>query len=82
MKKTDVVSVEVNASQVPGIIQEQFKGLKELKQNVNKAIKKADEANDAAQVAKGKSAGLFQKKEAIESLQEATVTCRENEKGS
>lgn len=26
MKKTDVVSVEVNASQVPGIIQEQFKG--------------------------------------------------------
>ena len=73
MKKTDVVSVEVNASQVPGIIQEQFKGLKELKQNVNKAIKKADEAKDAAQVAKGKSAGLFQKKEAIESLQEATV---------
>ena len=73
MKKTDVVSVEVNASQVPGIIQEQFKGLKELKQNVNEAIKKADKANDAAQVAKGKSAGLFQKKEAIESLQEATV---------
>ena len=48
---------------MPGIIQEQFKGLKELKQNVNEAIKKADKANDAAQVAKEENQqGYFRRK--------------------
>ena len=73
MGNTDIVSVEVNASQVPSIIQEQFNGLKALKQNVIEATKKAEAAKDSAKLAKEKSAGLFHKKEAIESLQEATV---------
>ena len=73
MENTDIVSVEVNASQVPSIIQEQFNGLKALKQNVSEATKKAEAAKDSAKSAKEKSAGLFHKKEAIESLQEATV---------
>ena len=73
MENTDIVSVEVSASQVPYIIQEQFNGLKVLKQNVSEATKKAEAANDSAKSAKEKSAGLFHKKEAIESLQKATV---------
>ena len=73
MENTDIVSVEASASQVPSIIQEQFNGLKVLKQNVSEATKKAEAAKDSAKSAKEKSAGLFHKREAIESLQEATV---------
>lgn len=73
MENTDIVSVQVSASQVPSIIQEQFNGLKALKENVSEATKKAESAKDSAKSAKEKSAGLFYKKEAIESLQEATV---------
>ena len=72
MENTDIVSVEVNASQVPSIIQEQFDGLKLLKQNVSEATKKAEDAKASAKLAKEKSARAFQKKEAIESLQKAT----------
>ncbi len=73
MERTDLISVEVNASQVPTIIQEQFKGLSDLRENVSRATEKAENAMERAVVARGKSAGLFHKKEAIESLQEATV---------
>ena len=73
MGNTDIVSAEASASQVPSIIQEQFNGLKVLKQNVSEAAKKAEEAKGSAKLAKEKSAGLFHKKDAIESLQEATV---------
>ena len=77
MENTDIVSVEVSASQVPSIIQEQFDGLTALKQNVSEATKKADAAKKSAKSAKEKSAELFHKKEAIESLQEATVDLAE-----
>ena len=70
---TDILSVELKTSQVPSIIQEQFNGLKALKDNVTKASQKAEAAKKSAQAAKEMSAGLFQKKQAIESLQEATA---------
>lgn len=73
MENTDIVTVEVNANQIPSIIQEQFYGLKALKDNVSEATKKAEFAENSAQAAKEKSARLFHKKEAIESLQEAIV---------
>ncbi len=73
MVDTNMISVELNASQVPSIIKEQFTGLKVLKENVSEAIRKADSAKNSAKLAKDKSTGLFQKKAAIESLQEATV---------
>lgn len=73
MERADLMPIEVSASQVPTIIQEQFKGLSALRENVSKATEKAENAMERAEVARGKSAGLFHKKEAIESLQEATV---------
>lgn len=73
MKNTDKLSVEVEAAQVPSIVSEQFSLLAKLKENVGEASKKADSAMTAAKSAKDKSAGLFHKKEAIESLQAATA---------
>lgn len=64
---------EVSEGQVPSIIQSQFRELKALEKRVNIAIQKAADAQDSANRAKEKPAGLFQKKEAIESLQTATV---------
>ena len=77
MENMDIVTVEVNASLVPSIIQGQFTGLKALKDNVSEATKKAESAKKSAQTAKEKSTGIFQNKGAIESLQEATVDLAE-----
>ncbi len=73
MRKKKKADIElVNENQIPAIIEEQFTGLSELSKSVEASIKKAEDAQSSAKVANEKTAGLFQKKEAIESLQKAT----------
>ncbi len=69
----EIVISEVDPNQVPSLIQEQFSILQEVKKSVDIAIEKADVAQNSAKLANQKSAGLLQKKEAIETLQEAGV---------
>ena len=64
---TEYANVDVD--KLPQIIHDQFKALDIAKHNVVKATDKANEAKKSAQKTKEKGAGLFQKKEAIESLQ-------------
>ena len=73
MRDTEIIKVEVDPSQVPMIITEQISSLKELKDNVTEALQKAEHAQESAKTAKDKPTGVFKKKEAIESLQSATV---------
>lgn len=74
MEKNEIISVQnINESQVPTLIQDQFGQLKVLKQNVELATKKAESAQESAKTAKSKSAGMFHKKEAIEALQDAAI---------
>lgn len=63
----------VTQEQVSDLVKEQFESLYKLKENVKMAAKKAEAAQISAKDAKEKPAGWFQKKEAIESLQDATV---------
>ena len=74
MKKNEVANIgdTINESQVPSIIQEQFNKLSVLRKNIDKATKKAELAQESAESARNNSAGLFHRKAAIESLQEAT----------
>lgn len=72
MSKNEIANIDnINESQVPSIIRDQFSKLSVLRENIEKASEKAKQAQDSAKSAKNKSAGLFHKKEAIESLQEA-----------
>ena len=65
--------VELNIDQVPDLIHDRFKKVEELKKNVEKKqVKKAKLAKESAEIAKDHSAGLFQKKGAIEALQTVT----------
>lgn len=64
-------------SMVPTLIQQQFSQLQVLRNNVDMATKKAEKAQSSVKYAKEKSAGLFKKKEAIESLQNAAVDLAE-----
>ena len=72
MEKKETVLVELNVKEVPDIIHKKFSSLDELKLNVKKACKKAEEAKKSADEAKKHSVGLFQKKGAIEALQTVT----------
>ena len=72
MENKETMLVELNIDQVPDLIHDRFKKVEELKKNVEKAIKKAKLAKESAEVAKDHSAGLFQKKGAIEALQTVT----------
>lgn len=73
MSEAEVISIEVETSQVPAIIQGQFDALKDLGANVTTATEKAEKAKQSAASAKEKSYKAFHKKEAVESLQSATV---------
>jgi chromosome segregation ATPase len=64
--------VEVEEKDVPAIIQEQFDGLKTLRDNVQTALDKAELAHSSAESAKDKKAGMFKNKAAIEALQSST----------
>ena len=72
MENKETMLVELNIDQVPDLIHDRFKKVEELKKNVDKASKKAKLAKESAEVAKEHSAGLFQKKGAIEALQTVT----------
>lgn len=73
MENTGIDIMETDVSQVPSVVRERVDGLKRLRKNVVEATKKAEDAKDSAKSAKEKSAGLFHKKEAIESLQNAAT---------
>jgi|LSQX01.2.fsa_nt_gb hypothetical protein len=63
----------IEESQVPSRINEEFLYLKVLKDKIITATEKAEIAQFSAEKAKKEAVGVFRKKEAIESLQEATV---------
>lgn len=68
---SNVLSIPiVDESQLPSIIAEQMDKLKEVEENINKAVNTALEAKQKAENAKV-SAGFFKKKQAIELLQDA-----------
>lgn len=76
----DILKSGINSfdeKNLPDIIAGQVKKLNELDQSVRNAMAAADKAKDAARTAKNKSAGLFQKKEAIEVLQSSGVVLAE-----
>ena len=76
MDKHEVIEVklgEIQESQVPTIIHQQFGQLQRLKENVESAKSKAKTAQSSATSAKKKSAGVGKKKVAIEYLQDAAV---------
>ena len=60
----------ISESQLPSVISTQINNLTELENNVKEAVNKAAYAKEQAEKAKV-SAGLFQKKAAIELLQDA-----------
>lgn len=68
-----IVPYGISESQVPSIMQEQFRQLRAVKSKVSIATNKAESAQGKARYASAKFAGLFQKKEAIEALQDAAV---------
>ena len=72
MNDSEIMNIEVDPTQIPTIIQEQFGCLKELRDKVSDALQTAEHAQETAQNAKDKPAGLGNKKEAIKALQSAT----------
>ena len=64
------VTTTISESQLPSVISTQINNLTELENNVKEAVNKAAYAKEQAEKAKV-SAGLFQKKAAIELLQDA-----------
>ena len=69
----------VSESMLPDIISGQVREIQCLEASIKKAAEKAEAAKALAISAKEKSAGLFQKKEAIELLQSATISLAEAE---
>lgn len=68
-----VEAIPFDERQLPGLLQGQISKLNELDASVTKAIKAAESAKSAADSAAQKSAGMFQKKAAIEELQKASL---------
>lgn len=77
MDKFEQQMIEVDIAEIPSIITSQFKEMSRLQEHVEIAIQKAGQAKAAANRAYEKSAGFGHKKEAIESLQSATVDLAE-----
>lgn len=67
----------IEEKDLPAIISSQINKLNELDQSVKKAMDAAEKAKDSADTAKGKSAGMFKKKVAIEELQSAGIDLAE-----
>lgn len=67
----------IDEEQLPAIILGQIQQIKELDEHIAIAAEKAENAKKRAETAKGQSAGLFQKKEAIVSLQQTAVDLAE-----
>ncbi|MGN0179736.1 MAG: hypothetical protein ACI4DY_09900, partial [Monoglobaceae bacterium] len=75
----DITVLNVDESDLPTVISEQFTQLKNLQKKTNAALKKAKEAQESAESARSHSAGWFQKKAAIEALQDATYDLAESQ---
>ncbi len=69
----------ITESMLPDIISGQIKEIESLELSIKNAVAKAEEARALANNAKEMQAGLFQKKEAIELLQAATISLAEAE---
>lgn len=69
----DEVGQKITEANLPEVISTQVGNLEELDQKVQSALEKAGAAREAAQVAFNTNAGFFHRKDAIESLQEATL---------
>lgn len=79
---TEITRAELSGiteSMLPEIISGQIKEIESLEISIKNAVAKAEEAKALASSAKEKQAGLFQKKEAIELLQAATISLAEAE---
>ena len=72
-KNNEVEVVVVNETDIPSIVTSQFSNLQELSNKYEHALIKAKSAKESAELAHGKSAGFFKKKEAIEALQDAQL---------
>ena len=70
---------DVKEEEIPSIITSQFKEIADLQKSVEQAMKKAEEAKESADRAYSHSAGLFQKRNAIESLQSAAVNLADSQ---
>ena len=70
---------KVNQSELPNIITDQWRDIQGLEDKVKKSVKMAQTAKTSADRAYGKSAGFGHKKEAIESLQEASADLAESQ---
>ncbi len=75
--ETELVSVR--EEEIPAIITSQFKEIARLQENVETAMKKAEEAKESADRAYSQSAGFGHKRDAIEALQSATVDLAESQ---
>lgn len=73
MEGVEKNKIEIDPSLVPTVVKEQMEQLIICRNNVDEATKRAEAAKSSADAAKGKSAGVFKKKEVIESLQIAAV---------
>ncbi len=71
--------VNVREEEIPAIITSQFKEIARLQENVETAMKKAEEAKESADRAYSHSAGFGHKRDAIEALQSATVDLAESQ---
>jgi len=63
----------INVDELPSIINGQIGKYKELEKSIEATLKKAKEAEGKAEYAQGQSAGFFNRKNAIEAGQEATI---------
>ncbi|MDR1895822.1 MAG: hypothetical protein LBR10_03425 [Prevotellaceae bacterium] len=80
LDSNEIIEVGVstfNENELPTVIQGQVTMLNDLDKSVRKALEAAETAKSSARTARGKSAGLFHKKVAIEELQSAGVDLAE-----
>lgn len=77
MMKNEIVVKELDEKNLPEIISGKFGEIRKLEESVERAIEKTTDAKKSANIAKQKSAGWFQKRVAIEALQDATVDIAE-----
>ena len=78
-ERTEAEFSGISESMLPDIISGQVREIQALETSIKNAVAKAEEAKALATSAKEKSVGVFQKKEAIELLQSATISLAEAE---
>ena len=76
-KNNNVEVFVVDEKEIPSIVTSQFSNLQKLTNKYEEALTKANSAKESAEIAHEKSAGLFEKKEAIKALQDAQLNTAE-----